>query len=77
MDQRFSIFSLERKRLELQRGARSFYEEEIGEEVPRPNKLRRFMSHIATWLTASSKMLRKKDSISMEQKVITNQSSVE
>ena len=77
MDQRLSNFLLEKNRLALQRGARSFYEEEISEEVLRPNKLRRFMSHIATWLMASSKMLKKKDSISMEPKGIPNQSYVE
>jgi len=73
MDQRFSVFSLEKYRLELRRGARSFYEEEVSEKVLRPNKLRRLMSHIVTWLMVSSKMLKKKDSILMRSKRITNQ----
>jgi len=78
MDQRFSVFSLEKYRLELQRGARSFYEDEISSEnVPRPNKLRRLMSRIATWLMTPSKILKKKDSILVEPKRIKNQSYVE
>lgn len=75
MDPRFSLFLLEKYRLELQRGARSFYEDEISnEKVLRPNKLRRLMSYIATGIIASSKMLKKKDSILKNPKRITNQS---
>ena len=78
MDQRFSIFSLERKRLELQRGARPFYEDEISnEKVLRPNKLGRLLSHIVTGIIASSKMLKKKDRILKNPKRITNQSYIE
>lgn len=78
MDQRFSVFSLEKYRLELQRGARSFYEDEISnEKVLRPNRLRRLMSHIVTGIIASSKMLKKKDRILKNPKGITNQSYVE
>ena len=77
MDQRFSIFFLEKYRLTLQRGARSFYDEEVGEKALRPNLLRRLMSHIVTWLMASSKMLRETDSSSVEPKRITNQSYIE
>ena len=75
MDQRFSIFILEKYRLQLQRGARTIYEDEISsEKVLRPNKLRRLMSHIVTWILASSKVFKKKDSILMDPKRITNQS---
>ena len=77
MDQRFSIFFLEKYRLTLQRGARSVYEEEVGEKVLRPNRLRRLMSHMVTWLVASSKMLRETDSSSVESKRVTNQSYIE
>jgi hypothetical protein len=77
MDQRFGGFFLEKYRLQLQRGARPFYEEEVGEEALRPNKLRRSISRISDWLMASSKMLKKKDSISMEPTRITNQNCVE
>ena len=74
MDQRFSVFFLEKYRLQLQRGARSFYDDEISSEnVLRPNKLRRWMSQIVTGIIASSKMLKKKDSILMDPKRITNQ----
>ena len=73
MDQRFSVFFLEKYRLQLQRGARSFYEDEISSEnVLRPNKLRRWMSQIVTGIIASSKMLKKKDSILKNPKRITN-----
>jgi hypothetical protein len=75
MDQRFSVFILEKYRLELQRGARSFHGDEISsEKVLRPNKLRRLMSHIVTWILASSQVLKKKDSSLMDPKRITNQS---
>ena len=78
MDQRFSVFFLEKYRLELQRGARSFYEDEIGsEKVLRPNKLRRLVSHILTWIIASAKVLKKKDSSLMNPKKITNQSYID
>ena len=78
MDPRFSLFLLEKYRLELQRGARSFYEDEISnEKVLRPNKLRRLMSYIVTGIIASSKVLNKKDSILKNPKRITKQSYVE
>lgn len=78
MDQRFSVFSLEKYRLQLQRGARSFYEDEISsEKVLHPNKLRRWMSQIVTGIIASSKMLKKKDSILKNPKRTTNQSYIE
>ena len=77
MDHRFSVFSLEKYRLGLQRGDRSFYEEEVSEKVHRPNKLRRLMSHIVSGIIASSTMLKKKDSILKNPKRITNQSYME
>jgi hypothetical protein len=78
MDQRFSVFFLEKYRLELQRGARSFYEDEIGsEKVLRPNKLRRLMSQLVTLIIASLKVLKKKDNISMNPQRTTNQSYID
>jgi hypothetical protein len=77
MDQRFSVFSLEKYRLQLQRGARSFYEDEISsEKVIRPNKLSHLMSHIVT-VIASSRMFKKKDGILENPQRITNQSYIE
>jgi hypothetical protein len=76
MDQRFSVFFLEKSRLALQRGARSFDEEEtMNEKVLRPNPLGQLLSYIVTM--ASSKMLKKEESILMEPKGIINQSYIE
>jgi hypothetical protein len=78
MDQRFSAFFLEKYRLALQRGARSFYEDEISsEKVLGPNKLRRLMSRMVSGIMASSKMLKKKESLLKNPKRITNQSYME
>jgi hypothetical protein len=75
MDQRFSFFVLEKYRLKLKQGAGSFYEDDIGsEKVLRPNKLRRLMRHIVTWIIASSKVSKKTDGVLMNAKRTTNQS---
>jgi hypothetical protein len=74
MDQRFSAFFLEKYKLELQRGARSFYEDDISDEnVIRPNRLRRLMSLIVTWIIASSKVPKQKDNIVMKPHGTTHQ----
>ena len=78
MDQRFSAFFLEKYRLALQRGGRPFYEDGISsEEVRRPDKLRRLMSHIVTGIIASSKVLKKKDGVLKNPERITNQSYID
>ena len=75
MDHRFSAFFLKKYRLQLQRGARSFYEDDIsGEEVLRPNKLRQLVSRIVIGIITSSKMFKKKDGILKNPERITNQS---
>ena len=77
MDQRFSVFLIEKYRLELQQGARTSYEDEISGNVHRPNKLMRLLGHIVTGITRSFKLLKKKDNVLMEPKRITNQSYIE
>ena len=72
MDQRFSIFFLEKYRLQLQRGVRPSYEDEIQPiKMPGPNHLRQLISRL---VTASSKRLKQKDSSLMPPQRTTNQS---
>jgi hypothetical protein len=78
MDQRFSIFFLEKYRLKLQQGRRSSYEDEIGSEgVIRPNKLRQLLSQVVAWATTSSKVLKEKDSSLIDHKRINHQTYID
>ena len=73
MDQRFSFFVLEKYRLQLQQGARSFDEDDSeNEKVFRPNKLMRSLRYIVTWIIASSKLPKKTDDV-----LTTNQSYID
>jgi hypothetical protein len=75
MDQRFTVFVLEKYRLKLKQGARSFYEDEIeNEKARRPNKLGSLMRHMVTWIIASSKAPKKTEGVLMNAKRTTNQS---
>jgi len=75
MDQRFSVFLLEKFRLQLQRGTRPIFEAEIyREKVLSPSKSRQLISHIVTWILAFPKLQKKKDSILRHTKRTTRQS---
>ena len=75
MDQRFSFFVLEKYRLKLQQGPRSFDDDEIGnEKVLLPNKLGRLLRHMVSWIIVSSKVPKKTDGVLMNAKRRTNQS---
>jgi len=63
MDQRFSIFLLEKYRLELQQEARAFHEEEINsKKVYRPNRAAQsLVTSIARFITSTRKPDKKGD----------------
>lgn len=77
MDQRFTVFILEKFRLQHQRGDRPIFEGEIhSEKVLDPNRLRQLISHIVTWILASPKLRKKKDSVLRHTKRTTRQSYI-